>query len=145
MTDYMFQGTDIPALVYRLAFGSPTVRIDLVKEDFNIKTTLNSPIAKRSWFSWWWTQGRSKEGTFAKVKTLGPLAEFDYVPRNSADPEAAHNDYNVYTFDGNFANKTKIDNGRYRTLVSALKVTGDPNKEEDYESWLGPVFGIAAP
>jgi hypothetical protein len=59
--------------------------------------------------------------------------------------EAANNGYNVYTFNGQFANNTKIENGKYRTLMRALKVTGNPRNERDYETWLSPVFGIAAP
>ena len=44
-----------------------------------------------------------------------------------------------------FANGTTIPNGSYRVLLRALKVTGDPTKEEDYESWLSPVVGIQVP
>ncbi len=43
-----------------------------------------------------------------------------------------------------FANGTKIANGAYRILLRALKVTGDPTREEDFESWLSPVIGIQA-
>lgn len=41
-----------------------------------------------------------------------------------------------------FANGTTISNGSYRVLLRALKVTGDPKNEADYESWLSPVFGV---
>ncbi len=44
-----------------------------------------------------------------------------------------------------FANGTTIPNGSYRILLRALKVTGDPTKEEDFESWLSPVLGFEVP
>lgn len=38
-----------------------------------------------------------------------------------------------------FANGTAIPNGRYKILIRALKITGDPKKESDYDAWLSPV------
>ncbi|PLW06058.1 hypothetical protein PCANC_24215 [Puccinia coronata f. sp. avenae] len=35
-----------------------------------------------------------------------------------------------------------IADGNYRILVRALRVTGDPREEEDYEAWLSPLFTI---
>jgi hypothetical protein len=43
-----------------------------------------------------------------------------------------------------FANGTVIPNGSYKVLLRSLRVTGDPKNEADYESWLSPVFGVAA-
>ena len=43
-----------------------------------------------------------------------------------------------------FANGTTIPNGAYRILLRALKVTGDPTREDDFESWLSTVIGIQA-
>jgi hypothetical protein len=52
----------------------------------------------------------------------------------------------AYTFlvSNSFANGTVIPNGSYKILLRALKVTGDPTNEADYESWLSPVIGVAA-
>lgn len=45
-----------------------------------------------------------------------------------------------------FANGTVIPNGEYKVLFRALKVTGDPTNEDDFESWLSPdVIGIQVP
>jgi len=43
-----------------------------------------------------------------------------------------------------FANGTTISNGSYRLLIRALRITGDPTNESDYESWLSPVMNFAA-
>lgn len=44
-----------------------------------------------------------------------------------------------------FANGTTIPNGSYKILLRALKVTGDPTNEADFESWLSPVIGVQVP
>lgn len=41
-----------------------------------------------------------------------------------------------------YLNTTAIANGRYRLLVRAQKITGNRLAEEDYESWLSPVFRV---
>jgi hypothetical protein len=43
-----------------------------------------------------------------------------------------------------FANGTKIQNGWYRILLRALRVTGDPAEEKDYEKFVSPIIGIFA-
>lgn len=51
---------------------------------------------------------------------------------------------NTVLISNTFANGTVIPNGSYKVLLRALRVTGDPTNEADYESWLSPVFGVAA-
>jgi len=41
-----------------------------------------------------------------------------------------------------FANGTTIPSGSYRVLMRALRVTGDPAREEDYDTWLSPILGV---
>lgn len=76
MHTYTLQGNDAPTVLFRMSFGSPLVRVDLVASNTDVKPT----IKKRSWFSWWWGGNDSK---FADVKVVGALAEYDYAPRNS--------------------------------------------------------------
>lgn len=53
------------------------------------------------------------------------------------------NVYNTKNFSmAQFANKTTIPNGQYRILMRALRITGNPKSEGDYESWLSPIIGI---
>ena len=61
------------------------------------------------------------------------------------DPSSLVSAY--YTLDllPQFANQTTIPNGKYRVLLRALEITGNPTVEDDYESWLSPIFGINAP
>ena len=53
------------------------------------------------------------------------------------------NGFNVNPIENaTFANGTEIPPGSYRVLLRALRVTGDRAKEEDFESWLSPIFGV---
>ncbi|KAF7361610.1 Subtilisin-like protease [Mycena venus] len=137
-TNYTFVGQDFPFLLLRLAFGTSLLRIDLVDKDIRLAPTV---LSKRSPspFTWWWSQ--STAGTFGKIKTIGPLGDLEYQPRSTNDPFSG---YDSFVFPGTFANGTRIDEGQYRALLRALKVGGDPSKEEDYENWLGPQFGVVA-
>ncbi|KZT21765.1 subtilisin-like protease [Neolentinus lepideus HHB14362 ss-1] len=135
-TSYTMQGDDVPALLYRLAFGSAHVRLDLVSKD----STVSPTHSKRDWWNWWWPQKPSN--SYEKVPIIGTLAEYDYVPRNSDAPTSDDNGYNTYAFTGSFANGTAIAVGEYKVLLRALKVTGNPANEGDYETWLSPSFGV---
>ncbi|KAI8993986.1 subtilisin-like protease [Trametes punicea] len=131
-TNFTFVGDDFPTVLMRLTFGTPKLLFDLVEPDIRLNTTLN----KR-------TDSDAPSGTFAQVRTLGSLFEADFQPRNSdEDDGTGFNTLSIATPE--FANGTTIPNGSYRILLRALKVTGDPTKEEDFESWLSPVIGINA-
>ncbi|KAI0363362.1 subtilisin-like protease [Pilatotrama ljubarskyi] len=143
-TNFTFIGDDAPTVLMRLAFGTPKLLFDLVDPNIKIKMTLNKrsdvPVADRSIFSF---PNAAKSGTFAQVRTLGSLFEADFQPRNSDEDDGTG--FNTLTISNQFANGTTIPNGSYRILLRALKVTGDPTKEEDFESWLSPVIGVEAP
>ncbi|KAJ6498979.1 pyrolysin [Mycena sanguinolenta] len=131
-TNYTFMGQDFP-----LVFGTALVRFDLVDKDIQFTPTI--PLSKRDPYTWW---SESAAGTFGKVKTIGPLGEVEYQARSTDDPFSG---YDSFAFQGTFANGTRIDDGQYRPLLRALKVGGDRSKEEDYESWVGPQFGVVTP
>ncbi len=63
-----------------------------------------------------------------------------YVHQNDLD-DSPYSLFNLET--PTFANGTTIRKGTYRVLLRALRVTGDPTREEDYESWLSPILGIS--
>lgn len=145
--NYTFVGDDAPALLFRLAFGTPTFRVDLV--DPNIKFTPTIPLAARGLSSFippFFTFPHPHNGgTFSQVKILGSLGELDFIPRNDEDPTSGGTGFNTLLLDPTFANGTTIANGSYRVLVRALRVTGNPTREEDYDSWLSPILGVQVP
>ncbi|KAJ7817766.1 subtilisin-like protease [Mycena olivaceomarginata] len=120
--NYTFVGEDAPTVLWRQAFGTPLLLLDLVSSDIQFTGTLN----KRALISF---TSPHNGGTFAKIPTVGPILQVPWLGRN---------DLNT------FANGTVIPNGSYRVLLRSLRVTGDPTNEADYDSWLSPVFGVAA-
>ncbi|EMD33648.1 hypothetical protein CERSUDRAFT_159874 [Gelatoporia subvermispora B] len=145
-TNYTFVGADFPSLLLRLTFGTPELRIDLVDADINFKPTIPTRdidtrhVFERETFSFPQASG----GSFAQVKIAGPLFEADFLPRNSDVDDGTG--FEEVTFSGAFfSNGTTIPNGSYRFLLRALKVTGDPVNEADFESWLSPIIGVDSP
>ncbi|KAF8524710.1 subtilisin-like protease [Hysterangium stoloniferum] len=140
-TNYTFTNGDFPTLMYRLASGTPKLTIDLVAPGIQ--------LSKRS-DDWALYPGDSLlspihlDGSFSTVPVLGSLAEFDFQPRNSDATDAADNGFNTFALNTpRFANNTLIPNGQYRVLLRALKITGDPSNEADFETFLSPIIGVS--
>ncbi|KAF9264126.1 subtilisin-like protease [Marasmius fiardii PR-910] len=133
---------DFPSLFVRLAFGSPVLRADLVDPNIKFNGTLN----KRALFGEpvFTFPKKAGGGTFGQVPTVGSVFEFDFIARNNENPDG-NIAYKVAIDTPTFANGTTISNGSYRFLLRALRVTGDPEDESDYESWLSPIVGVYVP
>ena len=54
-----------------LAFGTPLLQADLVKPDIQFDPTIKKRAPK------------PPAGTFSKVPVVGPLFQFEFIPRNS--------------------------------------------------------------
>lgn len=134
VTTYSLSGDDQPSVLFRQFFGTPLFRADLVSKDFKIPTLSHH---KRDLLSWLFG---TNANSIAGVKTLGVLAEYDYIPRNSDASDAADNGYSTIVVDGTFADGSKIKDGSYKILLSALRVSGNPNLITDYEMSLTSEF-----
>ncbi|KAL0959395.1 hypothetical protein HGRIS_014644 [Hohenbuehelia grisea] len=134
---YTMVKRDHPTVVYRLLFGSPLIRFDLCDKDIDLTPTIlrraSAPVLG--------------DADPTGVSTRGLLKQVTHRPRNSeqATSERSPKAVEHFRFYGEFANFTRIPNGEYRILMRALKVTGDPSKAEDYESWLSPIFAVNYP
>ncbi|PFH53699.1 hypothetical protein AMATHDRAFT_187018 [Amanita thiersii Skay4041] len=140
-TNYTFVNGDVPTLLFRLVFGTPMLRIDLVDPDIDFKPTLKTrelDVHIPHFFL-----PHHVGGSFAEVPTVGLIAEVDWITRNNEDP--TDNGFITLTLDtATFSNGTNIQNGTYRFLLRALRVTGNPSRQEDFESWLSPIVGVVA-
>ncbi|KAK7473124.1 hypothetical protein VKT23_001225 [Stygiomarasmius scandens] len=141
-TNYTFDPAtqDFPLLLWRQAFGSPIVRIDLVDPEIDFEPTINRRQLATIGIDITFPRVRVG-GSFEQVPILGTIHELDWVPRNTDD--FLFGGLNSLSFDTpTFANGSAIPSGSYRFLLRSLKVTGNPAKENDYESWLSPIVGI---
>ncbi|CAE7144667.1 unnamed protein product [Rhizoctonia solani] len=129
-----------PLVLYRLVMGTPLFRLDLIDSKTKVpKRHSHSARSKGDIRNWLFN--KNKSGSFAGVKTLGVLYEEDYLPRNSLAPTSDENGFSAIQVAG-FANGTDIPAGSYKILLRALKITGDPKKEGDYEVWTSPTVVI---
>ncbi|KAG8793890.1 hypothetical protein FRC19_008253 [Serendipita sp. 401] len=152
-------GNDYPAILYRRLAGTPSFLADLVKPDVTVPGVV---VTKRNlrrggkrgvlweWLSGFFNRGGNNApltGTFFDIPTIGPVVNRPYVPRHlfaaaASSVEVTHYDWVRVQ---KFLNGTAIPSGQYRVLIRALKITGDPTREADYEPWLSPVFTISVP
>ncbi|KAF9446345.1 subtilisin-like protease [Macrolepiota fuliginosa MF-IS2] len=140
--NYTFVGLDLPTLLWRQAFGTPRVVVDLVDPNIQVNTSLNTRADGSNKIVFTFPQPH-KAGTFSQVPTLGSILEIDFLSRNNEDPTGnGFNTFDVVT--PTFANGTTIPNGLYRLLFRALKITGDATNEDDYEVYLSPIIGVNA-
>jgi len=87
---------------------------------------------------------------FRDVRLLGSIKSYETLQRwktRHSLADAASIAFTGEVFDLSVPNyqhaKPKsVPNGNYRIMVRALRVTGNPQDENDYEAWLSPVFTI---
>ncbi|EUC63183.1 minor extracellular protease vpr protein [Rhizoctonia solani AG-3 Rhs1AP] len=159
---FAMQGADYPLVVYRLVAGTPLLRLDLINSSTNVSSNLrkrqegtapllglsashpdrnkhlepvSSPLSKRFIFDWLFpSKGHTSGGSFDRIPIVGVLYQEDYIARNSRASTTTERGYNTLLAK-TFANGTAIPDGSYKILLRALKITGNPKKEEDYEVW----------
>jgi hypothetical protein len=142
--NWTFTGTDSPFLLYRLAAGTRSFVVDLVDKDTKVKNAVHTKRDLLDWLFGNWFGFDSwlrKKNTFAKVPVIGTLDTKPYTHRHEATG-GADVSYSVMAFNGTFLNGTVVPNGQYRMLIRALKITGDPTNESDYEAFLTPILGV---
>ncbi|EAU90898.2 peptidase [Coprinopsis cinerea okayama7 len=141
-TNYTFVGNDTTTIYWRQLFGTRLFLLDVVDANISLRTTLNRRQAASSDDAHIFTfPSEDQSNVFTEVKVTGNLVTLDYLPRNNDNPYDYG--YNALAWvQPKFANGTRVPPGDYRLLLRALKVTGDPSKDEDYESWLSPVVGV---
>ncbi|KAG9050740.1 hypothetical protein FS837_002684 [Tulasnella sp. UAMH 9824] len=71
-----------------------------------------------------------------KISVVGNLLTQNYIGRNPTGTFESDG-YGLFEL-STFFDGTTIPNGRYKILIRALKITGDPEKNSDYDSWLSP-------
>lgn len=141
---------------FRLLFGTPVVRVDLVSASENL-----SEREERDYGYPPWKRQIAGGGSFGAVPILGVIQEIDWNPRSSdaTDCKAldtplhciansygldADNGWYQIQWNGTFANGSIVGDGEYKMLLRALKMRGNPSNEADYETWLSPIFAVSS-
>jgi len=83
-----------------------------------------------------------EDNTFDDIPVIGTISETDYAPRNGPFATIDLNGFNGFSWHGELVNGDMVENGSYRILGRALRIGGDPTKEDNYESWLSPVITV---
>ncbi|CAE7119808.1 unnamed protein product [Rhizoctonia solani] len=159
---YTMKGNNNPIVIYRLVQGTPLLQLDLMDSKANISTSrrrsrypddnlvtrseaLSNSYStlfdhsRRNWLSA--ETSKPEGGSFAGVRSLGVLYREAYLPRNTAANSSEEGGYTAFRTN-RFANGTHIPNGSYRILLRALKITGDPKVEGDFEVWFSPTLVV---
>ncbi|KZV95486.1 subtilisin-like protease [Exidia glandulosa HHB12029] len=129
---YTLRDGDAPTVKFKLAMGTQSLRVDLVASSVDV----------------WHIQQIVLHGkdTFAAVPTVGPIVDATFVSRNWDETEGLHGarSSETLTLPSHFLDGTPIQPGEYRMLLRALKITGDPAKEEDREIYITPSFQVVS-
>ncbi|KUI56255.1 Minor extracellular protease vpr [Cytospora mali] len=112
-TQYSGNATVIPKFLVRIAFGSALIRVDAVPVNISLGTNVTESLG---------------------LKTLGDVftTPLTYQPRGDVD-------INWY---GQLANGNYAPAGTYRLVIRALKIFGDRENADDYETIEMPEFTI---
>ncbi|KAH8925270.1 subtilisin-like protein [Atractiella rhizophila] len=138
---YTFSGTSYPALIFRLLFGTPRLSVDLVHANTTFVPTIEDPYnSEKTTPSNVLLRTRATT-PYDSVPIVGniPSLSGDYLSRDSSTGDEQLVWDGTITASGSTVN---APNGSYRLLMRALKMTGNPKIEEDYESWLSPIVTI---
>ncbi|KAL0059041.1 hypothetical protein AAF712_014247 [Marasmius tenuissimus] len=113
--DFTNKDQKAPRLVYRLAFGSPLVTLDVVPPSFSL------------------------DNMKAPLPIIGRIMNDTFASRNNEDEDGVVTKIPLDN-DAAFSNNTYVPSGTYKVLLSALRVTGDPSNLDHYDYWLSPAM-----
>lgn len=109
-------------------FGSAEIRWDIVEVNWAPHDWHYPPVV-------------GKDNFVGSVVTAqsGVVFPLRYQPRNGPLEDSW---YNYYDWAGSLANSTKIKPGKYRFLIQSLKVTGQRERNQDWERKLSGIITI---
>jgi hypothetical protein len=147
---YTLVGSDFPAVLYRRAAGTPSLVADLVSPNTTVPGAVQARSLSKRGQLWDWLRGIFGGGnppissnTFFMVPTVGPVQNRPFLPRHQMI-QAESSGYDFVRIQ-RYLNTSSIASGEYKLLLRTLKITGNAGAQEDYESWLSPVFKVSVP
>ncbi|KAH8923038.1 subtilisin-like protein [Atractiella rhizophila] len=155
---YTLSGNSFPSIIFRLAMGTARFTIDLIPASQSVPTTVADPYLKASTAPKVASAKEAHEVAASDVNTIVKRAAYDdvpilgniwngeYWPRNSLTDPTDGNYENVFTWDGTVSpdgvSSVDAENGSYKLYFRALKINGNPENNDDYESWASTTITI---
>lgn len=129
---------------YRLAFGSPYTRMDVISANSTLTDSGPSPAAMQSMPDIGANFTLSK-GTFMGANLLGmiPTSNSTYAPRTVSTDTIVLPWSGTLIPPGQTQSSSVIPSGSYKILLRALRVNGNPYTDADFDYWLSPVITVA--
>ncbi|KAJ8090060.1 hypothetical protein PM082_018640 [Marasmius tenuissimus] len=120
-TTFEFEGNEtFPQLIFRMAFGPPQTEIDFVDGSVDLNKVIGSKIPV--------VGSLFRNQTGLRRNTLRPIVN---LPNYSSI---------LLNNDVTFSNGTLVPDGTYKILVRALRVTGNHDNLNDWDTWLSPAM-----
>ncbi|KAH8923025.1 subtilisin-like protein [Atractiella rhizophila] len=157
---YTLKGNSFPTFFFRLAMGTARFTVDLIPSSQKVPTTVDNPYLVASTAPSVASAGKDhqvstesslinnivKRASYDSIPVLGNVYGGDYWPRNSLTDPTDGNYENYYTWDGTLSpdgvSSVDAENGSYRLYFRALKINGNPENNDDYESWVSNIITI---
>ncbi|PLW30105.1 hypothetical protein PCASD_16729 [Puccinia coronata f. sp. avenae] len=139
-----FDGTNGLVLRYRLTFGSPYMRVDVISANATLFNEGPSPTAQQMMPDIGANFTFSK-GTFMGANLIGmiPTSNTTLVPRTVSADTIVMSWNGILIAPGQSRASFMIPAGSYKILFRALRVNGNPTVDDDFEYWLSPVITVS--
>ncbi|KAI9602518.1 hypothetical protein H4Q26_001808 [Puccinia striiformis f. sp. tritici PST-130] len=138
-----FDGNSGVALRYRLAFGSPYMRVDVISANSTLVDAIASsgPIQAMPDIGAYFTLSK---GTFLGANLIGmlPTSNFTYVPRTASTHTVVVPWNGTIIPIGSIQTSSQIPSGYYKMLIRALRVNGNPYTDADFDYWVSPAISV---
>ncbi|KNZ43690.1 hypothetical protein VP01_997g3 [Puccinia sorghi] len=136
-------GTGI-VIRYRMAFGSPYMRMDVISANSALTNSDPSPATMQPMPDIGTTFTLSK-GTFMGANLLGmiPTSNSTFVPRTVSTDTIVLPWSGTLISPGQTQSSSVIPSGSYKILLRALRVNGNPFTDADFDYWISPVITVA--
>ncbi|KAH9472035.1 hypothetical protein Pst134EA_002663 [Puccinia striiformis f. sp. tritici] len=139
-----FDGNSGVALRYRLAFGSPYMRVDVIDANATLAKEGPSPPPMQAMPDIGANFTLSKR-TFLGANLVGmlPTSNSTYAPR-TASAHTVEISWNGTVIPiGSVKPSFRIPSGHYKILIRALRVNGNPNTDADFDYWVSPAISVS--
>lgn len=128
-----FDGSSLIVARFRLAFGCPYMRLDIVNADANLKASkfLSSITNIPSNFT-------LTKNSFLGIPLVGMIADSNstYVSRTAIADTVVQTWDGTINLPGSPLKSTAISSGRFKVLIRALRPNGNPYDDRDFDFWL---------